>query len=87
MNPAGFTGRAHLPNRCFGGCDAEKEFRGDPVRLRRGGPGVEELGRLIRELTDVEAGLTAVDEVAIFSSELTRSGPIYEALGHAELNG
>ncbi len=54
-------------------------------RVRSGGPAIAELARILTEHADYEFGLTAVDEVVLFSSELTPKGPIYEALGHAEL--
>ncbi len=56
-------------------------------RVRRGGPAVAELGKLIGEQADVELGLTKVPEVIVFSSELDRSGPTYEALARAPLAG
>jgi 2'-5' RNA ligase len=56
-------------------------------RVRRGGPAVAELGKLIGERADVELGLTKVHEVIVFSSQLDRSGPTYEALARAPLGG
>jgi 2'-5' RNA ligase len=58
-------------------------------RLRRegGGAGLAELGRLLEQLADYEAGRMPVEELVVFSSELTRSGPIYEAMGRAALGG
>ena len=56
-------------------------------RVRRGGPAVAELGRLIGEQADVEVGLTKVGEVIVYSSQLGRSGPTYEALARAPLGG
>jgi 2'-5' RNA ligase len=56
-------------------------------RVRRGGPGVAELGTLIGEKGDVELGLTTARELVVFSSQLDRSGPTYEALAHAPLGG
>jgi 2'-5' RNA ligase len=54
-------------------------------RARRAGPGLAELSKLLPTLADEKAGTTVVDEVTVFSSELTREGPIYQALSHAEL--
>ncbi len=54
-------------------------------RVRRGGIGVAELGRLVRQHADFDAGRLSVREVVVFSSQLTRNGPIYEALGRARL--
>ena len=56
-------------------------------RVRRSGPGLVELSRLIREHADFDAGTTAVQQVTIFSSELTSDGPVYTALGRVELGG
>ena len=56
-------------------------------RIRRGGPGVAELGKLIAEHEDLEIGRTHVGEAIVFSSQLGRSGPTYEALAHAPLGG
>jgi 2'-5' RNA ligase len=56
-------------------------------RVRRGGPGVVELGRRIGEHADFEMGRTAVSEVVVFSSHLDRSGPTYEALARPPLGG
>ena len=54
-------------------------------RIRRGGPGVREIGDLIQKYADFEVGRTTVEEAIVFSSELTRSGPIYEALSRGAL--
>ena len=54
-------------------------------RIRRGGPGVVEIGELIRKYADFDIGQVTVQEAIVFSSELTRSGPIYEALSRAAL--
>ena len=54
-------------------------------RIRRGGPGVAELGQLIQKHAEFEAGRTRVDEVIVFSSHLAPSGPTYEALARVPL--
>jgi len=54
-------------------------------RVRRGGPGVEQLGQLLSEQAELQAGTITVKHVVIFSSELNRTGPIYQALGRAKL--
>jgi len=54
-------------------------------RVRRSPFGVEELGGLILEQAEFDAGSMRVDEVVAFSSQLQRSGPTYEVLGRAEL--
>jgi len=56
-------------------------------RIRRGGPGVAELGELIAEHEDLDIGRTLVGEAIVFSSQLGRSGPTYEALARAPLGG
>ncbi len=56
-------------------------------RVRRGGPGVEALGELIRQQSDYEAGRMIVRGVKVFSSELRREGPLYNVLGSASLGG
>lgn len=56
-------------------------------RVRRGGPGVAELGALIRHYADFDAGRTTVSQVLVFSSRLDRSGPTYESLARAPLGG
>jgi 2'-5' RNA ligase len=55
------------------------------VRSVPTGPG--QLAGLIKQQTDFEAGPMMVSEVTVFSSELGREGPTYEALGHGELMG
>ncbi len=56
-------------------------------RVRDAGPGAYELGPLIKQHADFPAGRFTVEELVIFSSELTPQGPIYEAMGRAELRG
>ena len=56
-------------------------------RVRRGGPAVAELGSLIQQHGDFEVGRTRVAEVVVFSSQLERSGPTYEALARGPLAG
>lgn len=56
-------------------------------RFRRDGRGSGELGRLLQQLADYDAGRMPVEELVTFSSQLTREGPIYEAMGRAELGG
>jgi len=54
-------------------------------RVRRGGPGLAELGQLLQQHADYLAGRVKVSEVVLFSSELGREGPTYEALSRAKL--
>jgi 2'-5' RNA ligase len=56
-------------------------------RVRRGGPGVRELGELIRRQADFEAGSMTVGEATIFSSVLRPEGPTYQILATARLSG
>jgi len=57
-------------------------------RVRRGGgPTVGELGKLLHEFADFEVGRMTVSEVIVVSSQLDRSGPVYEPLARAPLNG
>jgi len=56
------------------------------VRTERG-PALADLIRLLEEYADLEVGRTPIDEVIIFSSTLTRTGPIYDPLGRAALGG
>lgn len=55
-------------------------------RVRRGGAAVAELGSRLDDYADFEIGRTTVNEVVIYSSELTSSGPNYEVLGRAPLS-
>ena len=54
-------------------------------RVRRGGPGLKELAKLLADREDFQAGTVTVDKVLVFSSILERSGPIYQVLGTAKL--
>ena len=54
-------------------------------RVRGGGPGIVELGKLIQQRADFAVGRLTVSEVTIFASTLTPAGPIYEVLGTAPL--
>jgi 2'-5' RNA ligase len=56
-------------------------------RVRRSGPGLEELGRAVAEAADFSGGTMAVDEVRVYSSRLASAGPTYEILGRAKLGG
>lgn len=54
-------------------------------RLRRGGPAVAELGQILIENADFDAGRINVSQVVVFSSRLDRPGPTYEALSRENL--
>lgn len=56
-------------------------------RVRESGPHAAELGRLVEQLAEIDGDLTAVDEVTTFASFLEKSGPHYDAMGHAPLLG
>lgn len=49
--------------------------------------GRDELKTLVAEHADFHAGIFDVEELVLFSSELTPKGPIYDPLGHIELGG
>ena len=56
-------------------------------RVRRSPRGILELGTLITEQAEFDAGEMPVAEVVFFSSQLKPSGPVYQTLGRAELLG
>jgi 2'-5' RNA ligase len=56
-------------------------------RVRRGGPTLAQLGRLIEQHADFDAGRAKVSEVVLFASHLDSTGPTYEALSRAKLGG
>ena len=51
----------------------------------RGTEPSRELASLLAAETSFDVGLMPVEELVLFSSRLEREGPVYEALGHAEL--
>lgn len=53
----------------------------------RGGRDLDRLGQLIAEEADFTGGVSSVDEVIVFSSELEPDGPRHEPLAVAPLNG
>jgi len=56
-------------------------------RVRRPTPALAQLSDRLREHADFEAGRTHVRQVVVFSSQLDRSGPTYQALARAPLAG
>jgi len=56
-------------------------------RVLGAGPSIAELGTLLGQHADFSAGMTVVDEAAVYASTLTPAGPIYELLGAAPLKG
>ncbi len=74
---------------------AELGYR-DEVRLfqthltigrTRSGKNVAELGQLLKQHADFNAGRMRVEKATVFSSRLERGGPIYEVLSTAQLGG
>lgn len=56
-------------------------------RVRSTEGGTQRLAELLQQSQEFEAGVTSVDAVVVFSSELERSGPVYEPICVAELAG
>ncbi|MGQ9576610.1 MAG: RNA 2',3'-cyclic phosphodiesterase [Thermoguttaceae bacterium] len=56
-------------------------------RVRRAGPGIPALARLIQQYADHRVGSMPVEQVVVFSSKLERTGAVYEALDRAQLAG
>jgi 2'-5' RNA ligase len=54
-------------------------------RVKRSGPGLAELSELLQKNHKFNARKAQIDEAIVFSSELTKSGPIYTVLGRAPL--
>ncbi|NUQ64069.1 MAG: RNA 2',3'-cyclic phosphodiesterase [Pirellulales bacterium] len=54
-------------------------------RLRHGGRAGEDLADLLLRQAEVHVGTAPVEEVTVFSSTLTPSGPIYDVLSRAAL--
>ena len=54
-------------------------------RVRRGGRDLAELGELIGQQADFQAGRTKVTELVVFSSDLGSQGPTYAPIGRARL--
>lgn len=56
-------------------------------RVRGGGPGIVELGKLLQQHAEFSVGRLNVQKATVFCSTLTANGPIYEVLGTAQLGG
>jgi 2'-5' RNA ligase len=54
-------------------------------RVKQPGPHLREVTRILNENADFSAGVAMVDEVVLFSSDLTPEGPLYSPIGRAEL--
>jgi 2'-5' RNA ligase len=55
------------------------------ARVRGGGAAQSELGRLIVEQADFDAGISGIHEVRVYASTLGPAGPTYEVLASAPL--
>ena len=56
-------------------------------RVRQSPEGIDELGDLIDRHAEYDAGVSLVEEVVVYSSQLSREGPTYDPLCHLELKG
>lgn len=56
-------------------------------RVRRPGPALRHVTSILLEEAETEIGLSHVEELVIYSSDLEPEGPLYKPLGHAELTG
>jgi len=56
-------------------------------RVRQGGAASGRLAELLAEQAEFQAGTSRVAEAVVFSSQLSRGGPVYEPLGRARLGG
>jgi 2'-5' RNA ligase len=54
-------------------------------RIRRGGPALAELTKRLRDNEDAPGGESAVDELVVYSSELTKQGPVYVPMSRVPL--
>ncbi len=54
-------------------------------RVRSAGPQLQQLAEALQTLHDFDGGFTTVDEVTVFSSELSPAGPTHEVLARAPL--
>ena len=66
-----------------------RPFRGHLTvgRVRRPSPALAALSQILRERAGLEFGQTTIRELVVFSSQLERGGPIYEAISRAPLAG
>ncbi len=56
-------------------------------RVRRANPGLGRLAQLLRDQADFTGAETYVEQVVVFSSQLTPQGPIYEPLATLRFQG
>ncbi len=50
-------------------------------------PDAEAIRQAVAAVEDKDFGVCGVDEIVVYTSVLTRKGPVYEVMGHAELTG
>ena len=64
-----------------------RPFRGHLTlgRVRRPGPGLAALAPMLRQRAALDVGRSRIHEVVVFSSDLQRGGPVYEALARCPL--
>jgi RNA 2',3'-cyclic 3'-phosphodiesterase len=56
-------------------------------RVRRPTPALAGLSQLLQQHAALDTGVTPIGEVVVFSSQLDRTGPTYEALARARFQG
>ena len=76
LNSLGFRGerRPFVPHLTLG-------------RVGRGVRGGGQLSQQLTELANFEGGITSVDEITVFASDLRREGPSYSVIARAPLGG
>lgn len=55
-------------------------------RVKQPGPWLEEVSRMVTENAELEIGMASVEEVVLYSSELSSNGPIYSPIGRSRLS-
>ena len=55
-------------------------------RVKKPGPWLADVSQRIAEHADFDAGMASIDEVVLYSSELTSDGPIYAPIGRSPLS-
>ena len=54
-------------------------------RVKKPGPWLTDVSQLVADSSEFDAGLASIDEVVLYSSELTSDGPIYAPIGRSPL--
>jgi 2'-5' RNA ligase len=68
--------------------DEDRKFQTHlTIGRTRSGKNVAQLGQLVKQHADFQAGRMCVEKATVFSSRLQPGGPIYEVLGTARLGG